>query len=51
VNAVELMGGLHAELAGGASMADALHAARAGIDRTDPRGFVNWCAFTAYGAG
>jgi CBS domain-containing protein len=51
VEAVELMGALHAGLARGASMADALHAARAGIDRTDPRGFVNWCAFTAYGAG
>jgi CHAT domain-containing protein len=51
VEAVELMGALHAGLARGASMADALHAARAGLDRTDPRGFVNWCAFTAYGAG
>jgi tetratricopeptide (TPR) repeat protein len=51
VEAVELMGALHAELATGASMADALHAARTGIDRVDPRGFVNWCAFTAYGAG
>ena len=32
-------------------MAAALHAARAALDRADPRQFVNWCAFTAYGAG
>lgn len=51
VESVDLMAGLHAELAAGASMADALHTARAGVDRADPRQFVNWCAFTAYGAG
>ena len=32
-------------------MADALHDARAVLDTGDPRQFVNWCAFTAYGAG
>ncbi len=51
VEAVGLMRELHAGLAAGATMADALHAARAAADVTDPRQFVNWCAFTAYGAG
>jgi hypothetical protein len=49
--AVPLMRALHERIAAGAGMAEALHAARAGVDRDDPRGFVNWCAFTAYGAG
>lgn len=49
--AVPLMRVLHQRLAGGDSMADALHAARALLDVDDSRGFVNWCAFTAYGAG
>jgi len=31
-------------------VAEALHAARATIDRDDRRAFVNWCAFTAFGA-
>jgi tetratricopeptide (TPR) repeat protein len=51
VEAVELMRGLHDNLTAGATMAGALHAARAVTDRADPRQFVNWCAFTAYGAG
>jgi tetratricopeptide (TPR) repeat protein len=46
-----LMEQLHRGLAGGLSMADALHASRATLDTADPRQFVNWCAFTAYGAG
>jgi tetratricopeptide (TPR) repeat protein len=51
VEAVGLMRGLHEHLAGGAAMADALHAARARIDPSDPGQFVNRCAFAAYGAG
>ncbi|MDN5856488.1 MAG: CHAT domain-containing protein, partial [Actinomycetia bacterium] len=51
VEAVALMGALHTRLAAGMTTAAALHAARAGVDTSDPRQFVNWCAFTAYGAG
>ncbi|MGI5126023.1 CHAT domain-containing protein [Pseudonocardia sp. CA-107938] len=51
VESVDLMTALHAGLRGGASLPAALHAARAGLDRDDPAQFVNWCAFTAYGAG
>jgi tetratricopeptide (TPR) repeat protein len=50
LEAVPLMRTLHEILLGGATLAEALHAARATIDRTDPRAFVNWCAFTAFGA-
>lgn len=46
-----LMEPLHAGLAAGLTMADALHRARAGLDARDHRQFVNWCGFTAYGAG
>lgn len=51
VEAVELMQGLHRGLVAGHTMAQALHAARGRVDLTDPRAFVNWCAFSAYGAG
>ena len=51
VEAVDLMRGLHERLALGDSMAAALHTARTALDLADPRQFVNWCAFTAYGAG
>lgn len=51
VESVALMGALHDGLAAGRTTVDALHAARAEIDTDDPRQFVNWCAFTAYGAG
>ncbi len=51
VEAVPLMRALHERVAAGDPLADALHAARATVDTADPRGFVNWCAFTAYGAG
>jgi tetratricopeptide (TPR) repeat protein len=46
-----LMEPLHAGLAAGLPMAASLHRARAGIDTRDHRQFVNWCGFTAYGAG
>ena len=51
VEAVGLMRAMHRRIAAGDTMAVALHAARAEQDVDDPRGFVNWCAFTAYGAG
>ena len=50
LEAVSLMRALHQFLLRGATLAEALHAARATIDRADPRTFVNWCAFTAFGA-
>jgi tetratricopeptide (TPR) repeat protein len=50
-DAVPLMRGLHQRIAAGEPMATALHGARAEHGVDDPRGFVNWCAFTAYGAG
>lgn len=50
LEAVSLMRSLHEFLLRGATLAEALHAARATTDRTDPRAFVSWCAFTAFGA-
>jgi len=49
--AVDLMGRLHQGLAAGRTLADSLHAARAGIDRTEHRQFAIWCSFAAFGAG
>jgi tetratricopeptide (TPR) repeat protein len=49
--AVSLMRPLHDLVVRGAPLAVALHAARATLDRADPGAFVNWCAFTAFGAG
>ncbi|MCO1659289.1 CHAT domain-containing protein [Pseudonocardia humida] len=49
--AVPLMRSLHGRLAAGERMASALFEARAAQGTDDPRDFVNWCAFTAYGAG
>lgn len=50
VEVVDLMRGLHRRLAAGETMARALHAARADVDREAPAGFVNWCTFGAHGA-
>jgi tetratricopeptide (TPR) repeat protein len=50
VAAADLMVALHEELTKGATLAHALFAARAGLDRTDPGAYVNWCTFTSYGA-
>jgi CHAT domain-containing protein len=50
LEAVALMRSLHRFLLRGATLAEGLHAARATIDRADRRAFVNWCAFTAFGA-
>ena len=47
---IPLMSGLHEQLLRGHTLADALHAARAGVDRENPRTFVGWCAFNAFGA-
>lgn len=51
VEAVGLMVALHRELAAGATMARALHAARSTLDLSTPGGFVSWCTFAAHGAG
>jgi hypothetical protein len=48
--AARLMVRVHEQLRGGATLAGALHAARAGLDLDDPADLVNWCGFTAYGA-
>jgi hypothetical protein len=45
------MRALHAAVRRGATLAQALHAARGTVDRQDPASFVSWCAFSAYGAG
>lgn len=45
-----LMNGVHAAISDGWTLAHALHAARAAIDCEDPRQFVAWCAFNAFGA-
>lgn len=50
VEAVDLMVALHRGLAAGETMAHALHAARAQIDRETPGGYVNWSTFSAHGA-
>jgi tetratricopeptide (TPR) repeat protein len=50
VPAVDLMTSVHRHLAGGSTLARALHAARAAQDTDDPGSFVNWCTFNAHGA-
>lgn len=50
VAAIDLMYALHEQLAGGQTLARALHAARSNLDRDDPANYVNWCTFSAYGA-
>jgi tetratricopeptide (TPR) repeat protein len=50
VAAVDLMVELHREIRHGRTLARALHAARARIDRGTPEGYVNWCTFSAHGA-
>ncbi|HEX6234250.1 MAG TPA: CHAT domain-containing tetratricopeptide repeat protein [Jiangellaceae bacterium] len=45
-----LMTGVHKAIRDGQTLAKALHSARAGIDREDPKQFVSWCAFNAFGA-
>jgi CHAT domain-containing protein len=45
-----MMREFHRAIVAGRSFAHALHAARASIDRSDPKQFVAWCAFNAFGA-
>lgn len=47
---VPLMGALHGAVRDGATLAAALHTARSTVDQDDPRSFVGWCAFNAFGA-
>jgi CHAT domain-containing protein/tetratricopeptide (TPR) repeat protein len=47
---VPLMRSLHELAGGGATLGEALHAARAMLDRERPGAFVSWCAFIAFGA-
>jgi len=51
LDTVPLMCALHRHLLAGATLAQALHLARATLDRDEPGGFVNWCAWNAFGAG
>ncbi len=50
VAAVGLMTAVHRRLIRGATLARALHEARASHDTRDPGGYVNWCTFNAHGA-
>ncbi len=50
LDAMPLMRSLHERILSGASLAEALHIARAGMDREPDGGFVTWCAFNAFGA-
>ncbi|MDQ3424080.1 MAG: CHAT domain-containing protein, partial [Actinomycetota bacterium] len=50
VETVGLMRSLHERVLTEATLAQALHSARADVDRDDPAGFVNWCVWNAYGA-
>jgi CHAT domain-containing protein len=47
---VPLMRSLHESVLRGESLATALFSARAELDVSDPRAFVSWCAFNAFGA-
>ena len=47
---VPLMRSLHEAVLRGSSLAEALFAARSRLDPADPRSFVSWCAFNAFGA-
>ncbi len=50
VEAAGLMTAVHRQLAGGATLATALHAAREKQHTEDPGSYVNWCTFCAHGA-
>ncbi|HEY7013078.1 MAG TPA: CHAT domain-containing tetratricopeptide repeat protein [Streptosporangiaceae bacterium] len=50
VKAVDLMTAVHRGLARGATLARALHEARAATNLEDPGHYVNWCTFSAHGA-
>jgi hypothetical protein len=44
------MNALHTAIGKGQTLANALYMARASIDPADPKQFVAWCAFNAFGA-
>jgi CHAT domain-containing protein len=48
--ATGLMLSVHERLRDDATLATALHAARAELDLDDPADLLNWCGFAAYGA-
>ena len=50
MDAVPLMRALHERVIAGATLADALHLARADMAQDDGQAFLTWCAFNAYGA-
>ncbi|MGE5293044.1 MAG: CHAT domain-containing protein [Micromonosporaceae bacterium] len=50
VEAVDFMTAVHRKLASGATLAHALHQARASQDISDPANYVCWCIFNAHGA-
>jgi tetratricopeptide (TPR) repeat protein len=50
VQAVGLMTAVHRRLAGGSTLARALHEARESQNTDDPGCYVNWCTFNAHGA-
>lgn len=50
LDAVPLMRSLHEQILTGATLADALHLARTGMDQEPDGGFLTWCAFNAFGA-
>jgi CHAT domain len=50
VETVGLMTALHRALASGATLAHALHEARASQDIRDPASYIAWCSFNAHGA-
>lgn len=50
LDTVPLMRSLHEHVRSGATLAAALYSARATLDQDDPGGFVNWCAWNAFGA-
>ena len=47
---LSLMTALHVAIGEGQTLAHALHTARTSIDPADPKQFVAWCAFNAFGA-
>jgi tetratricopeptide (TPR) repeat protein len=47
---VPLMRSLHEGVRRGATLAEALHSARATVGQENPASFLSWCAFNAFGA-
>jgi CHAT domain-containing protein len=49
--AMDLMFALHERLVTGRTLAHALHEARESLPHDEPGAYVNWCTFSAHGAG